>query len=78
MTDTQKLNERIDRSGLKKSYIAKMLGFENVSTLSHKIANRREFKASEIDALCALLGIDTLEEKEAIFFAQGVAISATE
>lgn len=77
MTHTEKLNERIEASGLKKSYIAKVLGFESVTTLSHKIANRREFKASEIDALCTLLGIESLEEKEAIFFAQEVAETAT-
>lgn len=76
MTDTKKLNERIDDSGLKKSYIAKALGIAR-STLSHKIANRREFKASEIDALCDLLGIKDPEEKEAIFFALEVAETAT-
>ena len=72
MTNTGELNKRIDASGLKKSYIAKVLGIA-VSSLSRKIANKQEFKASEIDALCNLLGIETLEEKEAIFFAVKVA-----
>ena len=68
MTDTAKLNKRIEDSGLKKSYIAKVLGMAD-STLSRKISNVQDFKASEIDALCNILGIDSLEEKEAIFFA---------
>jgi transcriptional regulator with XRE-family HTH domain len=68
MTNTEKLNRRIEASGLKKSYIAKALGMA-VSTLSRKISNKMDFKASEIDALCKLLGIESPEEKEAIFFA---------
>lgn len=72
MTNKELLNERIEKSGLKKGYIAIVLGM-TPGSLSHKIANRRDFKASEINALCELLGIDTLEEKEAIFFAPEVA-----
>lgn len=68
MTNTAKLNDRIQASGLKKSYIAKVLGVAD-STLARKINNAQDFRASEIDALCKLLGIDSLEEKEAIFFA---------
>ncbi len=68
MTNTEKLNKRIEQSGLKKAHIAKSLGMA-VSTLSRKISNKMDFKASEIDALCDVLGIESLEEKEAIFFA---------
>lgn len=68
MTDTAKLNDRIQASGLKKGYIAKVLGVAD-ATLARKINNAQDFKASEINTLCDLLGIDTLEEKEAIFFA---------
>lgn len=76
MTDTKKLNDRIKRSGLKKSHIAQKIGIAD-SSLSRKIANRADFKASEIDALCGLLGIESLHEKEAIFFAVEVAGTAT-
>lgn len=69
MTDTKKLLRLIDESGLKKCHIAKVLGMAD-STLSRKIANAQDFKAKEIDALCVLLGIETLEEKEQIFFAK--------
>ena len=72
MTNTELLNQRIDESGLKKSYIAKALGIRT-DTLSRKINNEREFKASEINALCDVLGIEGLEEKEQIFFAREVA-----
>ena len=72
MTDTAKLNERIDAVGLKKSYIAKTLGIA-ASTLARKIANKQDFKIREIDTLCRILGIESLEEKEAIFFAAEVA-----
>ncbi len=72
MTNTNLLERRIQESGLKKSYIAKALGI-TLKTLANKIMNRCEFKASEIDALCKLLGITDPAEKEAIFFAAKVA-----
>lgn len=72
MTDTEKLRNRIDLSGLKINYIAKALGISRAA-LSQKIANRREFKASEIATLCNLLGITAAKDKEAIFFASPVA-----
>ncbi len=67
MTNTVLLNEQIKKSGFRKDYIAKTLGI-SVSCLSHKIAGRREFKASEIKTLCALLDIKSAAIKEAIFF----------
>lgn len=76
MTDTAKLQERIELSGLKKSYIAIKLGI-TPAAFYQKIANKREFKASEIDALCQILGITDLQEKEAIFFAGKVDELAT-
>lgn len=72
MTDTNKLLEMIEQSGLKKCYIAKMLDI-STNSLAQKISNKREFKASEIDTLCKLLGITSLEKKEEIFFAGVVA-----
>ena len=68
MTNTTLLNERIERSGYKRSYIAKALGLSAYG-LAKKIQNETEFKASEINALCGLLKIESPEEKEAIFFA---------
>ena len=72
MTNTKLLEEAIEKSGLKKSYIAKAIGLKSAFGLANKIKNITEFKATEINALCELLKIDSLEEKEAIFFANKV------
>ena len=68
MTNTMLLNKKIDESGYKRIYIAKAIGLKSAYGLARKIRNESEFKASEINALCELLKIDS-EEKEAIFFA---------
>ena len=68
MTNTMLLNKKIDESGYKRIYIAKAIGLKSAYGLAKKIRNESEFKASEINALCELLKIDS-EEKEAIFFA---------
>lgn len=69
MTNTRLLEEKISKSGYKKSYIAKAIGLKSAYGLAKKIRNESEFKAKEINALCELLGITSLEEKERIFFA---------
>ena len=71
MTNTALLEERINRSGYRKSFIAESLGLSSYG-LALKINNENEFKASEIDALSTLLGIESWEEKDAIFFAKKV------
>ena len=71
MTNTALLEEKIVKSGLKKSYIAKEIGL-SLYGLTLKIRNINEFKASEIEKMCILLGIDNLEERCAIFFASKV------
>ena len=68
MTNTALLEDRIQASGLKKSYIAKVLGLTRAG-LSLKIQGVTEFKASEITALSELLGIDDWQERDRIFFA---------
>lgn len=68
MTNTKLLEEAIEKSGYKKSYIAKVMGITRYC-LTRKIRNENEFKASEINTLCNLLKIETAAEKERIFFA---------
>lgn len=68
MTDTEKLQEKIDASGKKKGYLAEKVGlsragFRNCET------NKAEFTARQINILCDELYIEDLEEKESIFFA---------
>lgn len=56
MTDTEKLRKIIKESGYKKAAIAEYLGI-TVYSLQLKLENVREFKASEIRALCDMLKI---------------------
>ena len=67
MTNTELLEEKITKSGLKKSYVARAIGLSSYG-LTLKIKNINEFKASEIEKLCILLGITDVEERCAIFF----------
>lgn len=69
MTNTKKLEERIDKSGLSYKYIAKKLGI-SYFTLRKKMDNKVEFKTSEIDALCTILGITEFSEIKELFFAK--------
>lgn len=67
MTDSKKLRDLIEKRGLKLKYVAECLGLSSYG-LSLKIDNKQEFKTSEVAALCDLLGIESLAQKEAIFF----------
>lgn len=68
MTNTTLLEQYIDKSGYKKSFIAQNLGI-TAYALTLKINNKSEFKASEMTILCKLLKINA-RDKEAIFFAK--------
>ena len=70
MTNTPLLESIIDKSGYKRGYIAGRIGISTY-TLSLKVNNRNEFKASEIEALCNILDIDD-KDRSAIFFASKV------
>lgn len=76
MTNTEKLKQRIRDSGYKLGYIAEKVGLSRYG-LYLKINNNNGFTINEVTALCDLLGIDTLEEKEEIFFAKQVDEIAT-
>lgn len=71
MTNTAELLKEIELSGLKKIWIAKKIGLSYFALLN-KIHNKSQFKAGEIKSLCSLLGIDSLEKRDLIFFANGV------
>lgn len=71
MTDTKLLNEIIDKSGYKRKYLADCLGISRF-TLAKKIDNVTEFKLSEVDKLCKILKIESLYDRQRIFFAQKV------
>jgi plasmid maintenance system antidote protein VapI len=67
MTNTALLEQAINDSGLKKSFLAEKLGISRQS-LTSLLNGQTEFKASQIHALTALLGL-TAERRDAIFFA---------
>ena len=68
MTNTLLLEEYIKNSGLKRSKLASYLGI-TLAGLKKKTTGQREFKASEIQILCNLLGIESADENDRIFFA---------
>lgn len=68
MTNTTELEKIIKDSGLKKGYIAKTMSLSR-QALDNKIKNRSAFTSVEINALCEILNITKLTEKEKIFFA---------
>ena len=54
MTNTERLQKAIERSGLKTNAIMKALGIKSYSTLRGKISNESEFTAKEIMILSDL------------------------
>ena len=68
MTNTERLETFIEKSGYKKSFIAKRIGITRYALIL-KINNKSEFKATEIETLCTLLNIG-VDERMAIFFAK--------
>ena len=71
MTNTKELNRRIHESGLTKSYLAAKLGI-SLYSFQLKRENKSQFTAEQIKILCELLKIESLKEKERIFFATKV------
>lgn len=68
MTNTELLKDVISKSGLKVQRLAEVLGISR-QALNKKIENKSQFKAGEIKALCDVLGIVSVSDKERIFFA---------
>lgn len=69
MTNTEMLRNIISKSGFKLEYLAEKCGITRQS-LSNKITNRNLFTAKEIEILCRELKVNTLTDKERIFFAK--------
>lgn len=70
MTNKELLEQAIRDSGLKKAFLAEKIGLSPAG-FCNCLNNRAEFKASQINTLCEVLGITDLHTKEAIFFASG-------
>ncbi len=69
MTNSEALRELINAKGFKLKFVAEYLGLSPYG-FNLKMQNKQEFKTSEVAALCELLEIESLEEKERIFFAK--------
>lgn len=69
MNNTELLETKIKESGKKCKYLAEKIGL-SYAGFRNCVTNKAEFKATQIDALCAELNITSLKEKEAIFFAK--------
>ena len=67
VTNVKLLEEWIQKSGLKKGYLAKQIGVSRGTFLA-LTTNKKEFKTSHLGALCKLLGIKDDETVRAIFF----------
>jgi len=68
MTNTELLEAKIKESGKKKGYLAKKIGL-SYGGFSARIKNKFDFTTTQVDTLCKELGITSLKEKEAVFFA---------
>ena len=66
LTDSDALKKLIKSRGLKLKYVADYLGLTSYG-FALKLNNKQEFKTSEVAALCELLEIKSLKEKEVLF-----------
>ncbi len=66
MVNTQLLDELIEGSGKKRSYLADKLGC-SLQTFRKKLNGEYEFTNTQADILCSELGITTFAEKRKIF-----------
>ena len=67
MVNTQLLDEKIDKSGLKTNYIVEKLGISR-NGFDKKRKGKITFRTSEIYVLCDLLRITDDEERDKIFY----------
>ena len=71
MINTKKLNDRIESSGMKKSYLADEMGISR-QALWGKITNKVKFTPDEQQYLVEKLDIRTMKEFRDIFFSNEV------
>lgn len=72
LTNTDMLEAYITASGKKKTYLAQKCGL-SLAGFRNCCVNKAEFKASHIDILSKELGVKTLKERHALFFANNGA-----
>jgi len=67
VVDTQLLEKEIEKSGLKKSYLADKCGC-SIQAFRLKVKGVYDFTNTQTDSLCKELNITSLQKKEKIFF----------
>lgn len=72
MVNTKLLQEEIDKSGLKESYIAEQKLCISYQAYFNKKTNQSNFKEIEVNVLCDTLGIQDENKRKAIFYAENV------
>lgn len=72
MTNVKLLEDKIQKSGLKKGFIAEKIGV-TPNTFSALLTNKAEFKVSQMVTICQVLNIQDDAEIKAIFFAENGA-----
>ena len=76
MVDLQLLESYVVKSGLKKAYIAQELGVTR-EMLWRYLSGKSKLTTGVSSQLSKILGIETAKEREAVFFAENVALKAT-
>lgn len=71
MINTPYLEEVIEKSGKKRSFLADKCGC-SIQAFRMKVKGEYEFTTSQVDALCSELGITSMAEMQKIFFAKKV------
>ena len=66
-TNIELLEHKIQQSGLKKGFLAEKLGVSR-TTMNALLSGKNDFKISQVQTLCELLGIEDVETMHAIFF----------
>lgn len=68
MTNVELLEEKIEKSGKKRGFLAEKLGVSRAG-FRNLCLGKSQFRTGQIKVLCEELGIKDPKEKEAIFFA---------
>ena len=71
MVDTLLLDNYIKQSGKSKTYLADKCGI-SIQSFRLKRINESVFNTDQVEVLCTELNINTLRDKERIFFAKNV------
>jgi hypothetical protein len=75
VTNTELLEQVIEKSGYKKQFLAEQIGLTPAG-FRNCLTNKAEFKASQIITLCELLRITDPAQVETIFFDRNCALKA--